>query len=186
MASESDLEIETEADLQAFFAGGMRIAGWDVHREHSPDQADVRADLLARRGDIGAVGIETKYVTNSGPRETGAAVRQLLTQYAGHTYDGDAVDIWGVVLYGDGLLTTDTRDYTAESQAYQFACRRLANQLGIGFGIIHRDLVYLDFGVSVPALRVPLFDLSHGDIDDEYVDLDLSRLEDLIDSRFPE
>lgn len=186
MPSEHALTIENESDLQAFLANGMRDAGWTVTREHTPDNTKERIDVLGRHSDIGMVGIEAKYVTGSGPNEAGAAVDQILTQYAGKTYAGDNIDIWGIALYGGGLLTTDTTDYIADSQAYQFACRRIVNQLGIGYVIVHRNLTFLDLGVSVPALRVPLFDVAGGQVQDRYVQPDMERVHDLVQTRFPE
>jgi len=188
MVSEHDLGLTSERELQAFLATGLRDAGWTVTREHRVDASDRRVDIVAQNPELGVAGIEAKYVTNSGPKEAGAAVDQILTRYAGETYDGSEIDMWGVALYGDGFLTSDTTDHEPHTDAYQFACRRLVNQLGIGYVILHRDLVMLDFGVSVPALRVPLFNVSGAprELCDGYADPDVDRLEAVIQARFPE
>lgn len=188
MVSEHDLGLTSERELQAFLVTGLRDAGWTATREHRADALDRRVDIVARHPELGVAGIEAKYVTKSGPKEAGAAVDQILTRYAGETYDGSGIDMWGVALYGDGFLTSDTTDYEPYADSYQFACRRIVNQLGIGYVILHRDLVLLDFGVSIPALRIPLFNVSGAptELGDGYADPDVNRLEAVIQERFPE
>lgn len=178
--------IASEDDFQKSLAEGMKKAGWRVEREVSPDNSADRVDIIGIREDIGKIGIEAKYVTNSGPKETGEALNQLLSQYAGKSYGDTSIDAWGIALHGDGLFTSDYGDYGPHSKEYQFACRRISIQLGIGYVINHRGMVILDFGISSPELRLPLFYTEGRQIDDKsYVQCDMDRIRDISSNRLP-
>jgi hypothetical protein len=185
ISSEHDLEIDSEKEFQEYLVDGMKNADWGVDREVSPNGSQDRVDIIASKEGMATVGIETKYVTNSGPRETGKALTQIISQYAGERYDDMSVDVWGTALYGDGFFTTDFSDFSSHSEEYQFACRRINNQLGVGYVVNHRGLVIMDFGISVPELRVPLFSTDGGRIDDDYVQCDIQRIQQKVSEQLP-
>lgn len=178
--------IESESEYQEWLASGMKRAGWTVKREVSPDTSNCRVDILAFREDIGTVGIESKMVTNSGAKETGEALSQLLSQYVGRTYGTRTVDAWALALYGDGFSTTDKSSSHSGTARTQAACQRIAIQLGIGYVLNHRGMVLADFSISEPELRLPLFHAHDGRMGDgNYIRCDMDRIRRMTRNRLP-
>lgn len=178
--------ITSERDFQDYLSVGMESAGWRVNREVKPNNDQYRADIIGTHDELGAVGIETKYVTNSGPKEVGEALNQIISQYAGNQFGDATVDYWAVALYGDGLFTTDSTDYAPQAREYQFASQRIANRLGVGFVIEHIEQVIIEFAPSTPTMRLPLFHTQSGLIQrGSYVDWDLNQIRQVIEDRLP-
>jgi len=181
-------EISSEDDLQAYIAEGMDQNGWTTIREAKTAFDDYRADIIGYRDDIGAVGIECKYVTG-GPVVVAEAARQIINKYAGQKFLKWRVDMWGVCLYGRAFRpsTAKAGDTGQRCDYEQIATsKRILNGLGIGFATAHDSRVMLEFLPTGSDVKIPLFHAER-EITDRYSeDFDRQRVLELIKNRRPQ
>lgn len=190
-------QIDCEDDLQSYMELGMEQNNWTVLREVSARHNNYRADIVAKRDDIGTVGIECKYVTG-GPIVAAEAARQIFEKYSGEKFFQWDIDAWGVCLFGrtyvPDIMKRSIDDYEDETYYYEAkgrdrgevaATQRILNGLGLGFATPHQDRVVMEFLPPDRAVRIPLFQVD-GSMPDKYANyVDMDRIVELIDERRP-
>ena len=183
-------EISSEDDLQHYVAAGMEQNGWTALREVKTAFDSYRADIIGHKADVGAIGIECKYVTG-GPIVAAEAVRQIIKKYAGRKFVNWRVDMWGVCLYGRAFRPVHQKSSEHErrhdaDKATISTAERIINGLGIGFTTVHSDRVSVQFLPSGRSVHIPLFQVD-GNMPDTLTDeFDRQRVLELITERRPE
>lgn len=183
-------EISSEDDLQHYIAAGMEQNGWTALREVKTAFDSYRADIIGYKEDIGAIGIECKYVTG-GPIVAAEAARQIIEKYASRKFVNWRVDMWGVCLYGRAFRPDDQKSLESEyrygvDQGSISTAERILNGLGIGFTTAHSDRVSVQFLPSGRSVHIPLFQIDGNMPDTLTDDFDRQRVLELITARRPE
>lgn len=189
-------EIDCEDDLQAWIERGMESNGWTVLREVTARHSNYRADIVAKRKDIGPIGIECKYVTG-GPTVASKAASQICNRYASEKFFQWDIDMWAVCLFGRAHrpqeLKPDRSEYEKErhyenrrttERVKIYTVQRMLNGLGIGYVNASANKICLEFAPSTPELRIPLFTVGD-DFRDDYIKTNVEKIQNLIDDRRP-
>ena len=189
-------EIDCEDDLQAWMERGMESNGWTVLREVTARHKNVRADIIAKHDEIGAIGIECKYVTG-GPVVAGHAASQVCNNYAGEKFFQWDIDAWGICLFGASFeprSMIDKGEFDNEEHYLNcirtkrnvaYTTQRVVNGLGIGFVTTNKDRLVMQFLPTGRENHIPLFSVDNSIPPDYFRESDIERISKLVKSRRP-
>jgi len=189
-------EIDCEDDLQAWMERGMESNGWTVLREVTARNNNVRADIIAKHDQIGAIGIECKYVTG-GPIVAGAACRQICRRYANERFFQWDIDAWGICLFGGSYEprsmldknSFDNEEHHRNKKRTDMVTvnttKRIVNGIGIGFVTTERDRIVMQFLPTGRENHIPLFSVDNSIPPSHYRMSDIDRISNLVESRRP-
>lgn len=161
--------LSSEEDLQEWLVDVMDGFGWDAIREMSPDHSDYRADIVAKHGKFGWLGIETKFLRDKNwGRDLAHAHHQIVSQYRPRSYLGHDVDLWAICAYPSHV--DRLREWNSPRM------REFMNVYGIGWINLNDRWLEADFSYSDVSMKIPLGGVGRPVPEDRIVETDVESV----------